>query len=432
MERILIDKKQKKSPVKPMNAANNLPHYCIDRYDAYMRKLRTPYIRTHDARFMNSHLVDIPALFPDFSADENDPASYDFAFTDVYLKKMVDNGSEPFFRLGVTIENYVHIKRYDIFPPEDPEKWARICEHIIRHYNEGWANGFHFGITYWEIWNEPENCGIGPKNQMWTGTFEEYLSLYEVTAKYLKKCYPAIKVGGYASCGFYALIDAMRTTPEETATLDFYVKCADDFFAFVTSKEHSCPLDFFSWHSYQKVEDTVFMAKYVREKLDAAGLSGVESILNEWNPDISVRGKREDASNTCAMMTSLQDAGADMLMYYDFRLNTSYNGLISPVSHRPFPLYSTFLWFADLVKMSERIGVRFEGKGLYGEATYDGKEGVLLFTNNEKKEKTILLEGVREIKKIRSISKKMRVIEEKDGKIILSVPAFDVGEIFFD
>ena len=50
----------------------------------------------------------------------------------------------------------VGIKPYHTFPPKDPEKWARICEHIIRHYTEGWADGYHYNIRYWEIWNEPE------------------------------------------------------------------------------------------------------------------------------------------------------------------------------------------------------------------------------------------------------------------------------------
>ena len=57
-------------------------------------------------------------------------------------------------------------------PPADAAKWAAICVGIIRHYNEGWANGFHHGIRYWEIWNEPEN-----RPAMWTGTDEDYLAL---------------------------------------------------------------------------------------------------------------------------------------------------------------------------------------------------------------------------------------------------------------
>jgi hypothetical protein len=40
-------------------------------------------------------------------------------------------------------------------PPRDHDHWADICINIIRHYNEGWANGFHLNLDYWHIWEEP-------------------------------------------------------------------------------------------------------------------------------------------------------------------------------------------------------------------------------------------------------------------------------------
>ena len=79
--------------------------------------------------------VDIPNLFRDFDADENDPSGYDFAFTDELLRAMHAYDLAPVFRLGVTIENQTHIKAYRIRPPKDFHKWARICEHVVRHYN---------------------------------------------------------------------------------------------------------------------------------------------------------------------------------------------------------------------------------------------------------------------------------------------------------
>ena len=39
-------------------------------------------------------------------------------------------GTRVFFRLGQTIESGP--KKYGTFPPKDFEKWARICEHVIR------------------------------------------------------------------------------------------------------------------------------------------------------------------------------------------------------------------------------------------------------------------------------------------------------------
>ena len=128
--------------IKPMHATNNmvtLPRNSSNDWDGMMQAAHIPYGRLHDTggTFGGSRYVDIPNVFPDFDADENDPASYDFAFTDVLIERMVKSGVMPYYRLGVTIENYVDIKAYRIYPPKDFHKWARICEHIIMHYNEG-------------------------------------------------------------------------------------------------------------------------------------------------------------------------------------------------------------------------------------------------------------------------------------------------------
>lgn len=156
-------------------------------------------------RFGGGCFVDIPNLFRDFDADPEDPAAYDFTFTDMLLEALVQSGAEPFFRLGVTIENQACIKSYRIDPPKDTLKWAKICEGIIRHYTQGWANGYHYNIRYWEIWNEPDNYENINTNQMWHGTKEQYFALYAVASRYLKEKFPHLKIGGYASCGFYAL-----------------------------------------------------------------------------------------------------------------------------------------------------------------------------------------------------------------------------------
>ncbi len=58
------------------------------------------------------------------------------------MKALEASGVEPFFRLGVTIETFVEkgFPRIRTSPPRDFEKWARISEHVIRHYTEGWAD----------------------------------------------------------------------------------------------------------------------------------------------------------------------------------------------------------------------------------------------------------------------------------------------------
>ena len=184
MLKLNVDFEKKLGKVKPMHAVGQPPFVGMDfSYFRYLKAANIPYSRLHDVggAYGKNIFVDIPNIFRDFDADENDEASYDFAFTDILLDALMKAGAKPYFRLGVTIENYAKIRAYRVYPPKDFHKWARIAEHIIRHYNEGWANGFRYDIEYWEIWNEPDS-GPGDVSEMWFGTMEQYFDLYKITA----------------------------------------------------------------------------------------------------------------------------------------------------------------------------------------------------------------------------------------------------------
>lgn len=149
-------------PVKPVNGVGQPP--MIGKLSSwsmlhYLSEAGIPYSRLHDVcGWMGGGLfVDIPNLFPDFEADENSPENYRFAYTDELIVQLMKHKVEPFFRLGVTIENWVDREHKPLppirsLPPKDYAKWARICEHVIRHYTEGWNKGYTFKIAYWEIW----------------------------------------------------------------------------------------------------------------------------------------------------------------------------------------------------------------------------------------------------------------------------------------
>ena len=138
---------------------------------AYHRELGIPYTRLHDCHWPNPDVVDFHAVFPNPGADPERADSYDFRRTDDYLQAIVNAGSRIVYRLGESIEH--SRRKYYVNPPQDYERWAGICCGIIRHYNEGWAEGFRHDIRHWEIWNEPEN-----RPAMWTGNDEDYFRLY--------------------------------------------------------------------------------------------------------------------------------------------------------------------------------------------------------------------------------------------------------------
>ena len=379
--------------IKPMHATNNmvtLPRNSQSDWDGKMQAAHIPYGRLHDTggTFGGSRYVDIPNVFPDFDADENDPASYDFAFTDVLIERMVKSGVMPYYRLGVTIENYVDIKAYRIYPPKDFAKWARICEHIIMHYNEGWADGFHYNIEYWEIWNEPDNYPDINENQLWRGTMEEFFELYKVAAKHLKSRFPNLKIGGYGSCGFYAMNNVdVSNLAKSTSRTGYFIEFFHKFFQY--AKENEIPVDFFDWHTYAGLNDNILFASYPRKYLDEYGYPDCEIHVGEWNPGTALRGTLRDASNILSTMIALHSTPTDMMLYYDFRYWSSYCGAVNPLNLNPFKAYYAFYDFGQLYALGKCVECSCDEKDVFALAATDGEKKAIVIVNHKNEEITL-------------------------------------------
>ena len=329
------------------------------------------------------YYIDVPNIFRDFDADENDPTSYDFYYSDEYITAIIKTGAQIVYRLGITIE--WGSKKYRAFPPKDFAKWARICEHIVRHYNEGWADGFEYNIEYWEIWNEPENP------PMWQGTMQEYFDLYRISSKHLKACFPNIKVGGYGSCGFYAAFMEGLT--------DFYKSFLTWYDAFLEMvKREECPLDFYSWHIYSdKTEDIVKSAEYVRERLDRYGFTETESHLNEWN--YGAEGKQfEDkdtmvgASYITAAFAVMQNTFVDMAQYYVATHPSIYNGITYMRSGGLTPVAHAFHAFSKIYRAENEVEIVSNCSEPYAVAATDGDTIYALISSYRKNGDSFKLE----------------------------------------
>ena len=365
----------------------------------YLTEAGIPYSRLHDVGgvFGGGRFVDIPNIFRNFDADVNDPASYDFTFTDVLLEGLVHAGVEPYYRLGITIENQAEIKAYHTHPPKDYEKWAQICEHIIRHYTEGWAEGFHYNIRYWEIWNEPEV----QREMMWCGTFEEYYRLYDVTAKHLKKCFPHLMIGGYASCGFYAIAPANGLDPvtnnvgtiPPTEHEEKLMRFFDGFFAYI--KEHRSPIDFFSWHTYTNISRVAVMDEWLHNKLEELGYGGLETHLNEWNPYFKEFGTAHHSAEIAAMMLGLQHGHTDLCCIYDMRAsNAPYCPLFDIRNHKPIHGYYALAAFNRLYRLGTQVETVSENDRLYAVAASNGTHHAIMLSNLTGETLELTLDGV--------------------------------------
>ena len=362
----------------------------------YLKEAGIPYSRLHDVGgWLGGGLyVDIPNLFPNFDADENDPKSYRFAYTDSLLKALDTNGAEPFFRLGVTIENFVTrgYPAVNIYPPKDFAKWARICEHVIRHYTEGWADGFKMKITYWEIWNEPENYTGNPYNPMFRGKFSDYIRLYGVTATHLKSKFPHLKIGGYGSCGYYAGVGSDGIPAPKIKmmkTRETWLKCSHEFLAAV--RDNKWPLDFFSYHSYSVPAEALRQVRFADEHLSQYGFTPdkCERIFDEWLPYVGHQnlGSALQAAGVAAELIGLQNGPCDVACIYDARCGVgTYSPLFNPLTYKPHKAYYAFTAFKELRDRGTAVAVQVAGdKNLWVAAAKGEKDAAVMMANDSDK-----------------------------------------------
>ena len=353
MTNVSIDFSTSVGKMKPMHSVNNGPVYKfaadqrITNYEAY-KAAGIPYARNHDASFCatygGEHIVDVNMIFTDFDADPYDPESYDFQLTDEYLRMIEMGGAKCFYRLGSKIEHWS--KKYNTLPPKDFNKWAVVCEHIIRHYCYGWADGFNMDIEYWEIWNEADlDPDDSTHKRCWGGTAKQFYELFNITLTHLKKCFPELKIGGPAIANSNNM-EWIR--------------------GFFDSLGETKP-DFFSWHVYaDTVENVQGKIRRMRKVLDDYGLTECESILNEWNYvkgwegevwQYSLRMEKslKGAAFVAATMLMSQSEELDNLMYYDARPG-GMNGLFSTDNITvKLKGYYPFYMFNQLYRQGEQV-----------------------------------------------------------------------------
>jgi len=352
MEKLQFDLAQRQGPFKYLNAVNGGPihkRHATDQYRSNMETYtaaRIPFARNNDSGcygiYGGPYSHDIDKIFRNFDADEYDPESYDFENTDEAILTALDAGTRTFFRLGQTIEH--HVKKHGTLPPKDFKKWAVICEHIIRHYTEGWKNGLHLDMPYWEIWNEPDLDPIPTVHRRtWGGTDEQFFDLYEITAKHLKSCFPHLKIGG--------------------PSLAWRLEWAELFLP--EMKKRGVEIDFFTWHCYHcdplKVAEK---ADAIQALLDKYGYGHAENILNEWG---YIKGWREEfvyslmamhgikgAAYMMAVISLAQKGPIDMLMYYDTLPNT-FNGAFDFYTLQPLKGYYPLKWYGSFYDLEAYV-----------------------------------------------------------------------------
>lgn len=357
-----VNLNQQIDPLKDLFQSNGIDpgnEYTPDMLNNF-QELGINYVRTHDFAigFDHSTIVGIA----DYSYDPFNPSSYYFHISDSLAANIYNAGGKIFYRFG---QSYNPDPMY-IQPPPDMEKWADVCVHIIKHYNEGWNNGYFYNLDYFEIWNEPD------LPEFWSGSTQEYIALYRTTSKKIKEYNPELKVGGPALAN------------------PFNQEFVNEFLDSVQT--YNLPLDFFSYHMYYLPNPYRFKTTndYIRTKLDSYGLTNVEIINTEWNTGHfnpndywANEYSLNDAQNAAQVISTLnymQETEIDMFFRYAFR--NYWYGLINNDSNLTYSglAYSAYRKLFDNGNRIEAQGSDTLGRSIV--ATKSDEEIHILIADN--------------------------------------------------
>ncbi|MDO4173563.1 MAG: hypothetical protein Q4D42_02250 [Eubacteriales bacterium] len=436
---VSVDFSQELGDIKEINGINNGPksnysesengqaQWALDATDLY-RELGIPCVRTHDTEFPygGEAFVDIHCIFPDWSQSADDPSAYHFAETDLYIQNILDSGAKVLFRLGESISPSENDIRYT-YPPEDKQKWAEICWHIVSHYNHGWADGFYDAVAYWEIWNEPDVY------RQWSGDIDEYYALYQTTARYLKGKDPELIVGG----------GALGDASEQAITA---------FLQGITDDGEDTPLDFFSWHCYSSKPD-IFLeqATVVRDTLDRSGFTETQSFLDEWNyvadwehleSTWEVLQSTDAAAFYAQSLICMQNAPIDQAMYYDGAFVSGvaeWEGLaewcgLYDADGNKLPGYYAFAMFHALQEAGTQVEAETDVKGLYCCAAKGDRNGILLVNSGSEAKRFLLkLSGDQRDASITRVNRDHPdgVTEQKNWMLGVAAIRMEAGEVLY-
>ena len=341
---ILVDFGRRCGKIKPLNSLTRGPLFNtptpINLTEAY-REMGVRLIRTagYECADTDTLPLDVSRIFPSPMLDERFPESFDFAFSDKYLRAIKDMGASIYLRLGESLDRY---SRNSTRPHLNPEKWARVAEKIIRHYNNAWGGGMRLGIKYVEIFPGADRMPIFTKNP------KLYYEFYRIVASHLKAAFPTLKIGAYSMGGFSSLNHYNANIEEK-----HYITFLEGFLAHISSKTTHAPLDFLSWQcAPESAEELAIHSNYAKSYLSQYNLKKCMSIVSELSP-VSDNPKlsRSYPSLLLASLINAQDAAIDAIFYKDMHPYSPSNALLTIDDGVSLHRYASFGAYAAFGKL---------------------------------------------------------------------------------
>ena len=163
---------------------------------------------------------------------------------------------------------------------------------------------------------------------------------------------------------------------------NLYVDIPNLFRDFDAVRREKAPLDFFSYHSYAGVADTMKHVRVAREYADKYGFPDLELSLNEWlpAPRHDKLGTACQAAEIAAEMIGFQNGPVDSACLYDARCGVgNYSPLFNPLTYAPHKAYWAFMAFNELRKLGTAVRTEIDAEdapGLFAAAAA-GPSGAL-------------------------------------------------------
>jgi xylan 1,4-beta-xylosidase len=253
------------------------------------------YVRTHNLLTTREGNPTLKWGFTNvYNEDEAKKPIYDWTLMDSIIDQYIERGMKPLMEIGFmpkamssNPEPYQHSWNEKgpfwtgwTYPPKDYKKWGELVYQWVQHSIERYGQQ-EVSTWLWEVWNEP-NIGY------WSGTFEEYLKLYDFAIDAIKRACPECTVGG-----------PHTTNPDDEKANAYLVGFLEHCLHgtnYVTG-ERGAPLEFVAFHAKgnpQLVDDHIQMNMATQLQAIEAGFKAVKSfaelqdipvIIGECDPE---------------------------------------------------------------------------------------------------------------------------------------------------
>ncbi len=219
---------------------------------------------------------------------DNNALCFNFQYVDEVYDMMLECGIKPYVELSYMPEKLASGDqtmfwwKANVTPPKEYAQWGRLVSAFVEHLVERYGID-EVGSWYFEVWNEPDH------KQFFSGTQEEYFTLYKTTVEAVKKVDPALRTGGPATCSGRWHAAFLKYVADEGLPLDFFSTHTYGVGGFVDELgQRQLTLNRWPRIVTSAVQDT-------RRKLDESGFERVPLHFSEWGASYSSRDPIHDS-----------------------------------------------------------------------------------------------------------------------------------------